>query len=87
MQEKEKWTRDSLKTTLIGILKEIAPEIDENHLASHVSLRDQTNLDSLDLIAFLDGIYRKLQVNIPESDYAKLTTLDALLDYLKGALT
>ena len=49
-------------------------------------LRNQIDLDSIDWLNFLIGLHRKLGVDIPESDYAQLTTLARVLDYLKARL-
>jgi acyl carrier protein len=45
-------------------------------------LREQVDLDSMDWLGFLVGLHRQLGVDIPETDYAKLVTLDDLLAYL-----
>jgi acyl carrier protein len=49
-------------------------------------LRQQVDLDSMDWLNFLIGLHQKLGVNIPEADYAKLVTLDDVLDYLLAKL-
>jgi acyl carrier protein len=40
----------------------------------------------MDWLNFLIGLHQKLGVNIPEADYAKLVTLDDVLDYLLAKL-
>nr|MBP7659309.1 acyl carrier protein [Burkholderiaceae bacterium] len=50
------------------------------------SLRSQVDLDSMDWLHFLVGLHERLGVEIPESDYARLVTLDNLLDYLQAKL-
>lgn len=45
-------------------------------------MRDQVDLDSMDWLNFLAGLHQRLSVDIPEADYRKLTTLDALVPYL-----
>ena len=49
-------------------------------------LRQQVDLDSMDWLNFLIGLHQRLGVNIPESDYARLVTLDNVLDYLQAKL-
>ena len=45
-------------------------------------LRDQVELDSFDFLNVMVTIHEELGVDVPEADYAKLTTLDAAVTYL-----
>lgn len=80
MDEKE------LRTVVIATLKTIAPEVEEGDLRADRPLRNQVDLDSMDWLNFLIGLHQKLQVDIPEADYAKLVTLGDVLDYLRKKL-
>jgi acyl carrier protein len=51
-----------------------------------VNLRDQLDLDSMDALNFVIGLHEGFGVDIPESDYAKLTTLDGIVAYLASHL-
>ena len=74
--------RQQLMATVIATLQSIAPEVNENELAADQPLRDQVDLDSMDWLNFLIGLHDRLQVEIPESDYGGLRTLNDVLDYL-----
>jgi acyl carrier protein len=74
--------RQELMAILVNKLLSIAPEVDEKELVADRPLRDQVDLDSMDWLNFLIGLHERLLVDIPESDYAKLRTLDNLVDYL-----
>lgn len=78
--------RQALRNTVIATLRGIAPEIGESDLAGDRPLRQQVDLDSMDWLHFLIGLHQALQVDIPESDYGRLHTLDDLLDYLDARL-
>ena len=78
--------RETLKQTALAILRGIAPEIEPRDIEDGRPLRDQVDLDSMDWLNFLIGLHQKLGVNIPESDYAQLVTLDKVLDYLQARL-
>jgi acyl carrier protein len=78
-------TRDALRATVLRVLGEVAPEADPAALRPDVALRDQLDLDSMDLLNFLIGLHEALGVDIPEADYPRLTTLDACVDYLAAA--
>jgi acyl carrier protein len=75
-------TRDALRTTVLRVLGEIAPEADLASLEPGVPFRDQLDLDSMDLLNVVVGLHGALRIDIPEADYPKLTTLDACVDYL-----
>lgn len=71
-----------LRTAVLDALTEIAPEIDASQIAWDEELRDQIDIDSMDLLNLMIGLHERTGVDIPESDYPKLATLDALLRYL-----
>ena len=72
----------ALRATIVETLRRIAPEVSAQSLQHAVPLRDQVDLDSMDWLNFLIALHRKLGVDIPESDYARLVTLDDLVSYL-----
>jgi len=77
---------EELKSQVLGILATIAPELEPGELRGDKPLRNQVDLDSMDWLNFLVALHERLKVEIPETDYAKLVTLDDLLAYLKGRL-
>lgn len=74
--------RDALMAGVIAQLREIAPEVNADELSKGQPLREQVDLDSMDWLNFLIGLHDALGVDIPQSDYARLRTLDELVDYL-----
>jgi acyl carrier protein len=74
----------ALRTAVLDTLRRIAPEVSSAELQADVPLRDQVDLDSMDWLNFLIALHGALGVDIPESDYAKLVTLDDLLGYLES---
>ncbi|MBS1186583.1 MAG: hypothetical protein H6R04_601 [Burkholderiaceae bacterium] len=79
--------RQQLRPIVIATLRSIAPEVEEGELVADQPLRNQVDLDSMDWLNFLIGLHNRLKVEIPEADYAKLVTLDNVLDYLNEKLT
>ena len=75
-----------LRTLVLDTLRGIAPEIEADALRGDRPLRNQVDLDSMDWLNFLLGLHEKLRVDIPETDYARLVTLDDVLAYLSAAL-
>ena len=75
-----------LARIVFDTLRRIAPEVEAGTLQHDVPLREQVDLDSMDWLGFLVGLHRQLGVDIPETDYAKLVTLDDLLEYLAARI-
>lgn len=75
-----------LRKVVLAALNDIAPEVDADALKDDSPLRNQVDLDSMDWLNFLIGLHKKLGVEIPESAYAGLITLDNVLQYLKVRL-
>jgi len=79
-------TRDELRNTVIESLRRVAPEADPASLPANANLREELDLDSMDFLRVITDLHERLKVDVPESDYAKLTTLDACVDYLAARL-
>ncbi|HSP58831.1 MAG TPA: acyl carrier protein [Halomonas sp.] len=75
--------REQLRAIVLEELSAIAPDIDITHLDDRARLRDEYDLDSMDALNLLTAVHQRLGVNIPESDYARMQSLQALLDYLE----
>jgi acyl carrier protein len=80
-------TRETVKTTVLRLLGEIAPEADFSRLKPDVSFRDQLDLDSMDFLNFIVALHKELKVEIPEADYPKYSTLNGCLDQLSTGLS
>jgi acyl carrier protein len=63
-------------------LRRIAPEIEPDSLDTHRALREQVDLDSMDWLQFLVALSKGFRIEIPESVYERLRTLDDLVKYL-----
>ncbi len=83
-----KLTADEIKSTVLRILGEIAPEADVTMLKPDVSFRDQLDIDSMDFLNFVIGLHKTLRIEIPEEDYPKLATLNGcvkrIMDIQRG---
>ena len=75
-------TKDEIREIVLRTLGQIAPEADLSQLKPNLRIRDQLDVDSMDLLNFVIGLHQQLQVDIPEADYSKLATLDGCIDYL-----
>ena len=79
-------TTEQIRSTLLACLSDIAPEIDANEIEDDMDLRDELDLDSMDILRWVQGIHKALGVEIPEEDYGKIGTLGAAVDYVAARL-
>jgi acyl carrier protein len=77
---------EEIRGTVVRALGEIAPEADPARLKPDAALRDQLDIDSMDFLNFAIALHEQLGVEIPESDYGKLDTLDHCVEYLAARL-
>lgn len=77
-------SRHNLSDTVTALLVAIAPEVDPARLVPAKPLRQQVDLDSMDWLNFLISLHERFGVNIPEADYARLVSLDDVLNYLQA---
>lgn len=77
--------RETLSNTVVSLLRAIAPELEPDALNPARPLRGQVDLDSMDWLNFLVSLHERFGVTIPEADYARLVSLNDVLDYLEGS--
>ena len=73
---------NAASTVVIDALGEIAPEVDLTAIDHRARLRDEVDLDSLDFLNLVQRIHDRTGVDIPETDYAQVESLDGLIGYL-----
>ncbi len=79
-------TRDALRSAIIAALLDIAPDVDATGIDPATPFREQFDFDSMDHLNFAIALHRRLAVDVPETDYAELATLDGCMRYLSRAL-
>ncbi len=77
-------TIQEIQSSVLRILGTIAPEADLSSIKPNVPFRDQLDLDSMDFLNFVIAMHREFGVEIPESDYAKMATLEGCVAYLQA---
>jgi acyl carrier protein len=75
-------TKDEIRGKVLRVLGQIAPEADLSQIRPKLPIREQLDIDSMDLLNFVIALHKELNVDIPEADYSKLATLDGSVDYL-----
>lgn len=79
-------TEQELQIKILSCLHSIAPEVDPTTLDKNKSLRDQIDIDSLDFVRLVTRLQETMGVEIPESDYPKLTSLESCIGYFRDKI-
>jgi acyl carrier protein len=75
-------TADEARAVVLGCLSEIAPDVDTAHLAGDADLRRAADLDSMDVFNLVAAIAERTGVDIPDTEVAGLSTVDAFAQRL-----
>ena len=75
-------TEEDIRSTVRRALTEIAPEADLTRIDPEANLREVLDLDSMDVLNLMIALHEALRVDIPETDYPQLATLNGAVAYL-----
>jgi acyl carrier protein len=78
-------SREEIEAVLKDIFKKTL-NIEPERIKPGAALRDELNLDSLDMIEVVYEIEERFDVQIPEEKVREITTLDQIVDGLSEAL-
>jgi acyl carrier protein len=76
-------TEPDIRKILLEELARIAPDIDPAGMDPHGDLREECDIDSLDVLNLITALHQRLGVEIPERDYPKLMSLEGAVAYLQ----
>jgi acyl carrier protein len=68
-----------------SVLAKVAPEADLGEVAAGESLQEALDLDSFDFLTFVIGLAESTGIEIPDRDFAKLSTVEGCVAYLTSA--
>jgi len=77
-------TREQLHKVVLDALGSVAPELELDGIDPKKDLRDQCDLDSVDFFNVIVAVHAATGIDIPEVDYPKVASLDALVAYLQA---
>jgi len=77
----------TIRTTVLRVLGEVAPEVDLATVAPADDLREQLDLDSMDVLNLAIGLFKATGVEIPERDYPRIVTVDGCVGYLAAGMS
>jgi acyl carrier protein len=72
----------ALRKILFDCIASVAPEADFEALRTDRPWREELEIDSFDFQNILIAVSKRLGIEVPESDYRKLATLDTFIRYL-----
>ena len=75
-----------VRTTLLGLIEQIAPDVVAATIDPEIDLRRAADLDSLDFQSLVELVARDTGVEIPEADYPNVRSLRGLTDYVSAHL-
>ena len=76
-------TKEQIKATVIEIIAQIIPDEDLSKLKGDIPIREQVELDSMDFLDIIMELRKRYGIEVPESDYVQLATLDGSAAYLE----
>jgi acyl carrier protein len=79
-------TPDAIQKRVVAILARAVPGAEVDALESGRDLRDQLDMDSLDVLNFATALSQDFGIAVPEVDYDRLMTLDGATAYLAAAV-
>ncbi|MBK9636799.1 MAG: acyl carrier protein [Bacteroidetes bacterium] len=74
--------KEEIEKIIFNSLKQIAPDTEPSKLSPDENIRETLGIDSFDFLQFIVSLDEKLNLEIPEQDYGKITTLNSLIIYL-----
>jgi len=72
-----------LRELVLEALRQVAPEADLAQLDPSADLREELEIDSMDVLNLAIAIHERTGVEIPEADYAELRSLADGVAYLR----
>lgn len=75
-------TNEEIRAAILAALHGVAPEVDPTTIRADLPLRDQADLDSIDFLNFLMAVHAALGVDVPETAYDQVATLNGCVAYV-----
>jgi len=80
-------TLEQIKRAIIGQILEIAPDVEEEEIDPTANIQRSLEIDSFDFLKILTALKVELGVEVPETDYGRVDTLEHMADYLYRRLS
>jgi acyl carrier protein len=77
---------EQIRAAVLDSIADVAPEADLSTLDPDRTFAFELDLDSMDVLNVAMGIEERTGVSIPERDYAKVGTVNALVEFVSAGL-
>ena len=72
---------EAIKSAIVGAITQIAPEVEAGAIEPDANIQRSLEIDSFDFLKILTALHEKLGIEVPESDYAEVDTLNRMVRY------
>ncbi len=76
-------TSSTTETVLRQELRRIAPDIDIETIDRDGDLREEFDIDSMDFLNLVTALGKRFKTAMPEADYPRMATFNAMIAYLE----
>jgi acyl carrier protein len=76
-------TPADIRSEILDILSDIAPDEDLSTLADDKPFREQLELDSMDFLDIVMELRKRHRIQIPEAEYTHLASMASTVAYLE----
>ncbi len=80
-------TNQDIRKILVEELHRIAPDIVLDEIDPDGDLHDEFEIDSMDFLTLVTALAKRFALEMPEADYPKMQSFNALADYLQDRKT
>jgi acyl carrier protein len=75
---------EAIKSAIVEAILQIAPEVEADEIEPDANIQRSLEIDSFDFLKILTALNEKLGIEVPESDYAEVDTLNRMARYFAG---
>ena len=79
--------REDIRKTILEVIDAIAPGSRSGEFDADADMREEMDLDSMDILNLVAALHDRIGVVIPESDLDQITTLNAAIGYIERCLS
>jgi len=75
--------RDAIRQALIDAIDQVAPGAVADGFDPDNDMREEFDLDSMDILNIVTALHERIGIDIPESDLDQIASLKRAVDYLE----
>ena len=74
--------QQEIRSVLLEVIDEVAPGCIPEVVDDDADIREQMDLDSMDLLNIIAALHERLGIEVPDADMEQITTLRKAIAYL-----